>query len=183
MALIPWRHKRREEPGELASMSDFRSEMERLFESYFREPFERMGRSVGALAPWSPSLDVAENDKEVTVRAEVPGIEPQDLDIQVTGNQLILSGEKKESFETREEDYYHSERRFGTFRRVVPLPAGVDADNVTADYDRGVLTIRMPKLAGVKPKQIQVRTSSGTEGASQQQPQPQQTGGDGNAAG
>lgn len=155
---FPWKSKRQEEAThELASWSDLRSEMERMYENYLREPFERIGRGFESLAPWGPALDIAESDQAVTVRVEIPGIDPQEIDLQVTGNQLIIAGEKKDTHEHRGEDFYHSERRFGSFRRAVQLPVGIDADRVTADYDHGVLTVQLPKAQGVRPKRVEVR--------------------------
>ena len=83
-------------------MVSLRSEMDRLFDSFLREPFGAMDWPHWGAGKWSPAVDVAEDDKEVTVRAELPGIDPKDLDVTVVGNQLILSGEKRESSETKE---------------------------------------------------------------------------------
>lgn len=167
MNFIPWRNKRSEAGGDLFPNAELRSEVERLFDVYLREPFERVGRSVGSLTPWNPPVEITEDDRELLLRAELPGIEPNDLDIQVTGNQLVLAGEKRECTERKDADCYHSERRYGTFRRVIPLPTGVDAEQVTADYDRGVLTIRLPKTSGIQPKQIRVRSSETNRPASE----------------
>lgn len=158
MKPLAWMNKRQDEgTHDMASWADLRTEMERMYENYLREPFERIGRGFESLAPWGPALDLAESDQAVTVRVEVPGVSPQDIDLQVTGNQLTIAGEKRESEQRQGEDFFHSERRFGKFRRTVQLPVGVDADNVTAEYDQGVLTIRLPKAQGVKPKRVEVR--------------------------
>ena len=98
--------------------------MERLFDSFFREPLAAMDWPRWGSDKWSPAVDLAENDKELTVRAELPGIDPKDLDVTVTGNQLVLSGEKKESSEHKEKDFYHSETRYGSFRRTVAFARG-----------------------------------------------------------
>jgi len=158
MKPLPWMNKRQEEgTHDLTSWSDLRSEMERMYENYLREPFERIGRGFESLAPWGPALDIAESDEAVTVRVEVPGVTPQDIDLQVTGNQLTIAGEKRDAEQHQGEDFFHCERRFGKFRRTVQLPVGIDADNVTANYDHGVLTIRLPKTQGLKPKRVEVR--------------------------
>src|SRR5437660_412181 len=98
MSLIPWKGKNRENGGTqaLAPLSEFRSEMDRLFDSFFRDPSGAMSELSGNLSAWSPSLDVAETDDEVTVRAENPGADPKDIDISVEGSRLVISGEKKE---------------------------------------------------------------------------------------
>jgi HSP20 family protein len=159
MNLTPWRNKPSEGGrGELSPMAALRSEMERLLDSFFREPFAALDWPLWGSDKWSPAVDVAENDKELTVRAELPGIDPKDLEVTVTGNQLVISGEKKESSEHEEKDFYHSETRYGSFRRTVPLPEGVDAEHVDAQYANGVLTLRLPKTAPAAQKRIEVKT-------------------------
>jgi HSP20 family protein len=158
MSLIPWRNKpRASDRGELLPLVTLRSEMDRLFDTFLREPFAGVDWPLWASEKWSPAIDVAENEKELTVRAELPGIDPKDLEVTVTGNQLVLSGEKKESSEQTEKDFYHSETRYGSFRRVVPLPEGIDAEHVEANYANGVLTLHLPKAAPVTGKRIEVK--------------------------
>jgi len=158
MSLIPWRNKRESRGGELAPMVSLRHEMDRLFDSFLREPFGMMDWSPwGGEKGWMPAVDVAEDDKEVTVRAELPGIEPKELEVSVSGNQLILSGEKKESSETREKGFFQSETRYGSFRRAIVLPEGVDTEHVDAQYANGVLTLRIPKTAPALQKKIEVK--------------------------
>ena len=157
MNLIPWRSKREDsDRGELAPWDSFRSEFDQFFESFFRDPLGLAEVSFGT-APWAPSLDVSESEKEVTVRAELPGVKPEDLDISVAGNMLVLAGEKKESSEREAEGFYCAERRFGSFRRAVRLPTEVDADKVTAEYQDGVLTIRLQKSELVQARRIAVQ--------------------------
>ena len=116
------------------------------------EPFSQLGA-------WAPQLDISETDKEVTIRAEVAGVDPKDLDVSITGNVLTLSGEKKDETEERGENYFHSERTFGSFRRSVQLPASVDPDSVSADHCNGVLCIHLKKVAGAEPKKIPVKSA------------------------
>ncbi len=158
MNLIPWRNKQREsDGGHLMPLVALRGEMDRLFDSFFREPFGALDWSPWGTGKWSPAVEVAENEKEVTVRAELPGIDPKELEISVSGNQLVLSGEKKESSETQEKDFYHSETRYGSFRRMLPLPDGVDTENVDAQFSNGVLTLKLKKTAPVAAKRIEVK--------------------------
>ncbi len=158
MNLIPWRNRAQESgQGELSPMVALRSEMDRLLESFFREPFAALDWPLWGSEKWSPAVDVAENDKELTVRAELPGIDPKDLEVTVTGNQLVLSGEKKESSEREAKDFYHSETRYGSFRRTVTLPEGVDTEHVDAQYANGVLTLRLQKTAPAAQKRIEVK--------------------------
>jgi HSP20 family protein len=159
MNLMPWRNKPLEsQRGDLSPMMSLRNEMERLFDSFFREPFGALDLPLWGPGKWSPAIDVAENDKELTVRAELPGIDPKDLDVSVSGNQLVLSGEKKEQSEHEGKDFYHAETRYGSFRRVIPLPDGVDAENVDAQYANGVLTLHLKKTAPAATKRIEVKT-------------------------
>jgi len=154
--LIPWRGKVRddEDNGADTAITRFHSEVDRLFDQFFTEPFgSRFAPSWRAA--W-PSLDISEKDDALIVTAEVPGVDAEDLDISVSGDVLTLSGEKREESEERREGFYHSERRFGAFRRTVPLPTAVDREKITAECRDGVLTIRLPKSEQAVAKRIPV---------------------------
>jgi HSP20 family protein len=157
MNLMPWKNKSESNRGDISPVFALRSEMDRLFDSFFREPFGELGFPFGSSGNWAPPLDIAENDKELTIQAELPGIDPKDLEINVNGNQLVLSGEKKESTEHKGKDYQHSETRYGSFRRTVALPEGVDTENVDAQYANGVLTLNLKKTAPAASKRIEVK--------------------------
>lgn len=162
MNLIPWRNKLSDEPsrGPL-TLASLRADMDRLFDAFVREPFGALDWPPRGSGAWSPSVDLAESDTEYTIRAELPGLDPKDLDISVTENQLVLSGEKKETVEHQEKGYYHSESRFGSFRRSIPLPGTIDASKVDAEYDKGVLTIHLAKSPENAPKRIEVKVKEG----------------------
>ncbi len=155
MTLIPWRHKDREESTGV-SLNRFRDEMDRLFQSFFETPLAGGGQAWG-LSAWGPPLDVEETDKDILVRAEIPGVKAEELDLSISGNALVISGEKKENAEKKEKGYVYQERRFGSFRREVPLPSAVDADNVEAQYKDGVLHVTLHKAQEALPKKIQVK--------------------------
>jgi HSP20 family protein len=171
MNLIPWRTKNRENDQssrelsprshELSPAVDFRREMDRLFDSFFREPFWPSSSEgvFGGLTAWSPSLDVAETDDEVAVRAEIPGVDPKDLNISVSGSRLVISGEKKETKESKEKDFHRRESYYGSFTREVQLPSGIDANNIDATYADGVLTVRLKKSPEAAAKKIPVKAS------------------------
>lgn len=106
---------------------------------------------------WSPVVDIAERETEIVVKAELPGMKREEIDIAVQGNTLILSGEKCTDYEKAEENYYHVERRYGMFRRTITLPAHVLADKVNATYDNGVLTITLPKSEHERARHIPVK--------------------------
>jgi HSP20 family protein len=157
--LIPWRSKNREEDnGAATALSRLHDEVDQLFGRFFDDPF---GGTFGLTreAGWAPLLDVSETDDEIQVSAEIPGIDPKEFDISVTGNVLTISGEKREESEERKGNVYRAERRFGSFRRSITLPDSVDTEKVSADYDRGVLTVHLPKTEKAAAKRIPVSVS------------------------
>ncbi|MFQ5496124.1 MAG: Hsp20/alpha crystallin family protein [Phycisphaerae bacterium] len=162
MNLIPWRSKRSaavKESSVEPNISRFRREMDRMFDRFFEDPFGAIREPLTAIDGWRPSLDVVESDKEVIVTAEVPGVDPKDLEITCSGNVLRLAGQKRESTEENRDGCYRAERRFGMFRRNLPLPSGVDTDKVSAEQVNGVLTIRIPKRSSATPKRVPVKAS------------------------
>lgn len=158
MNLIPWRNKKQgDDVFDMAPMSGFRSEMDRLFDRMLRVPWAGFDGLSDSMGDWNPSLEVTETGNEVVVRAEVPGVSANDLDVSVSGNMLTLSGEKKESTEDKREGYHRTERRFGSFRRSVQLPFSVESEKVSAEHKDGVLTIRLSKCEDAQSKRIKVK--------------------------
>lgn len=160
--MIPWRSKEAgNDGGTDTAITKFHSEVDRLFERFFNEPFSGLGSRAEARqwgSGWSPSIDIRESEHALTVKAELPGVDPEDLDISVSGDVLTISGQKSEKSEERREGYYHSERRFGSFRRSIPLPVAVNQDEISAEYERGVLTVSLPKSEKAVAKRIPVST-------------------------
>lgn len=103
-----------------------------------------------------PALDVFEKEDKFVVKAELPGMKEDDIDVSVVGDTLSIKGEKKTETEVKEEDYYRCERSYGTFYRSIPIPSNVDANKIEASFDDGVLEVALPKSAKVKPKKIAV---------------------------
>lgn len=135
---------------EMMSLSD---RMNRLFqENNF--PTARGEEALGT--SFMPPVDVYEDEHGITLKMEVPGIDEKDIDIRLENNTLSIRGERKFEKEEKEENFQRIERRYGTFTRTFTLPATVDTENVQADYDRGVLSIRLSKRAEARPKQIKV---------------------------
>jgi len=134
-------------------------EMERRFDEVFgrsllpsiwrRLPVEQM--------EWAPAIEVFEKEDKFVVKAELPGMKEEDIDISVIGDTLTIKGERKAESEVKGEDYYCCERSYGSFFRSVPLPSTVDTSKVAADYDNGVLEVTLPKKAEVKPKKVAVK--------------------------
>jgi HSP20 family protein len=105
---------------------------------------------------FAPAVDVYEDEHNVTLKIEVPGIDEKDIDVRVENNTLTVHGERKIEKEEKEENYRRVERQYGSFTRTFNLPPTVDAEKVQADYDKGVLKVTLPKKAEAKPKQIKV---------------------------
>lgn len=162
MSLIPFRTKRTSgmEPGNLANLTDFRNEMNRLFEGFFSRPLP-MPSWFDTVEPgqWLPAVDVSENDTQITVRAELPGIDPQDVDVSVSEDRLVISGEKKSASEAGGAGWTHRESHYGGFTRAIPLPEAVDPGQVTAKYDKGVLTVELTKSPTTASRKVPVLTS------------------------
>ena len=105
---------------------------------------------------FAPAVDVYEDEHDVTLKIEVPGIDEKDIDVRIENTTLTVHGERKIEKEEKEENYRRVERQYGSFTRTFNLPPTVDAEKVQADYDKGVLKITLPKKAEAKPKQIKV---------------------------
>ena len=131
----------------------FRREMEDLFERFVGDD----GGNGQAVAAWAPRVDVEETDKEFVVKADLPGVDPKDVDIQVQDNVLTIRGAKEEKTEENKKNYHRVERFSGQFYRAIGLPAGADAEKVSATTSNGTITISVPKKAEAQPKKITVQ--------------------------
>ena len=121
------------------------------------------GDSPLTTASFVPAVDIYEDAKKVVLKLEVPGIEEKDLDIRVENNTLTVKGERKFEKEEKEENFRRVERQYGSFTRTFTLPTTVEAEKVSASYDKGILKIAMPKKAEAKPKQIKVNVGGGAK--------------------
>ncbi len=123
----------------------------------FRDSYSNADRDDSlTTSSFAPAVDVYEDEHKVSLKIEVPGIDEKDIDVQVENNVLTVHGERKIEKEEKEENYRRVERQYGSFTRTFTLPTTVDAENVSATYDKGVLKINLPKKAEAKPKQIKV---------------------------
>ncbi len=111
---------------------------------------------------WMPSVEMYEKNNNYVIKAELPGVKPEDIDISVTDHNLTIKGEKQASRETKKEDYYMSEVSYGSFMRSIPLPENVDAGNVEANFEDGMLEVTVPKMALTQPKKVAI--TSGKRG-------------------
>ena len=163
-ALVPWRDKsqtpapREEYPDPFLA---FRREVDRMFDDFFSGSGPRsVGSSFGSWSTPTLNIDLTENEKEIVVIAEMPGLDDKDFEVTVSGDLLTLKGEKKAEHEQKNGDSYYMERRFGSFSRSVRLPFEVKDETVDARYEKGVLTVRIPKPANMQrqARRIEVRT-------------------------
>ena len=143
--------------------STLQDRMNRLF----RESYEGQDQSL-ATSSFAPAVDVYEDEHQVTLKIEVPGIDEKDIDVRVENNTLTVTGERKIEKEEKQENYRRVERQYGSFTRTFTLPHTVDAEKVSADYDKGVLKISLPKKAEAKPKQIKVNVGSEKQSSGKQ---------------
>jgi HSP20 family protein len=132
-------------------LSSLQTEMNRLFNAAFDTP----GNSQSARR-WTPAMDLLETDDAFVLRADLPGLSESDVSIELEDNVLTLSGERKVEHEDKREGFYRVERAYGTFSRSLTLPKGVDAEAVSASFDRGVLEVRVPKPEQRKPRKIEI---------------------------
>ena len=137
-------------------------EINSLFDDLYREHGlleSRFGEMSGLLKAEWPSVDVTESAKQVKVKAELPGMEEEDIDVSVTEEALTIRGEKKTETEEKGEDYYHQECSYGSFQRTIPLPCEIESDKVDASFKKGVLTVTLPKseAAQAKVKKVKVK--------------------------
>ncbi len=152
MALISWEPAR-----ELATIQ---TEMNRLFNTFF-EPAQGNGTSHGTARRWIPAMDLVETEEDFVLRADLPGVNENDVNIELEDNVLTISGERKAEHEERGEGYYRVERASGAFSRSLTLPEGVDPDRVRASFDKGVLEVRIPKPEQRKPRKVTISAGGG----------------------
>ena len=152
-AVAPWRP--------FMGLTRWESEMDRMMDDFFgrrMRPWlpERWLRG-GDTEITTPAVDVYEEKDEIVVKAELPGMEKNDIEVNISDSELTLKGEKKKEEKIEEEDYFRCERSYGSFVRSVELPTGVQADKVKASFKNGILEVRLPKTEEAKTKEIKVK--------------------------
>jgi HSP20 family protein len=156
MSLVPWRQRHEgRSAGPLNSITRFRDEMDDIFSRFF-EPHD-LGRSLTSGFAFGPRMDVTESDKTITMTVELPGVSPEDIELNVTGNMLSIKGEKKSCHEDNDGESQYAERQFGCFQRCVQLSPSVDADSVEANFKNGILTVTLAKKPDAVAKRISVK--------------------------
>jgi HSP20 family protein len=135
-------------------LSSIQNELNRLF----GRTFSTEGGETRE-AGWVPAIDVAETQDRFLITAELPGVDPDDVDISVENSVLTLRGDRRFYQETKEEDFHRIERRFGNFARSITLPSTADPERIRASFDAGLLTIEVPKKEEAKPRKIQIKAT------------------------
>ncbi len=131
------------------------------FDRFLREAFSpASGSGEASTRTWAPPVDIYENGDSLVLKAELPGVNPDDVEIRVEDNTLYLKGNRKFENEVKEQNYHRVERSYGTFTRTFALPNSIDADKVGASYKDGILTLTMPKKEEAKPKTIKISVST-----------------------
>lgn len=149
MALVRW------DPGR--ELDTLQGDVNRLFDSFFGR---RADAAAGARR-WVPAMDLVETDDSLVLRADLPGVKREQIEIEVKDGVLTVSGERRSESEDRREGYHRVERSFGRFSRSLGLPKGVSADSVSASFEDGVLEVTMPKPVEVQPTRIEVKAAEG----------------------
>jgi HSP20 family protein len=151
MALVRWDPSR--------EVDSLQSEVNRLFDTFFG------GRPGNAgLRRWVPAMDVVETDDQLVLRADLPGLDKDDVNIEVKDGVLTVSGEREAEHEERADGFHRVERAFGRFSRSMSLPDHVDAERISADFDKGVLEVRIPKPEERKPHRVAIGAGQSVDG-------------------
>ena len=135
---------------------NFEERMRRFFGEGF-DPFNKSAEESWSLATWSPTCDIYETDNEIVVKAELPEVKKEDVNVSIENNILTIRGERNLSEETKRENYHRLERSYGEFSRSFTLPSFVDGGKVNAEFKDGMLRVTMPKREEAKPKQIEIK--------------------------
>lgn len=152
MALVRFRPFSQSMDDPFRDMTDIQGQMNRLFDNL-------LGRSssvAGLERMWAPAVDMYETKDELVIAAELPGLNQKDIHLSITGDVLVIRGERQRAQEVAQDSYYRGERWWGRFERTLPLPIPVEAGKVKAAYRDGVLTVTLPKADAIKPKEIKI---------------------------
>ena len=156
MALVRW------EP--VRELHTIQQEMNRLFNTFFDAPASSGGGGGGTgsgARRWMPAMDLVETEEHFVLRADLPGLNEEDVKIEVNGDTLTLSGERSFEHEATKDGFYRLERGSGTFARSLTLPEGVDPDGIAASFDKGVLEVRIPKPEQRRPRRVEIAVGGG----------------------
>jgi HSP20 family protein len=153
MSIVKW--------APMKEIEEMRRDMENMFREFFEPPARNrrwLGRPLEA-GVIVPAIEIYGGKDEIVLKAELPGVEKDSLDLTITKDAITIKGEKKKEAEVKEEDYYSAERRYGTFARTIPLPEEVDSDKAKASLKNGVLTVVLPRKEKEKAREITVEVN------------------------
>ncbi|MBA4348717.1 MAG: molecular chaperone [Thermodesulfovibrio sp.] len=148
MSIVNW--------SPLKELDEMRRDMDRLFEEFFAPSRRRRGWVKPEVGIIVPNIEMYDRKNEIVVKAELPGVTKEDIDLSITKDSLTLKGEVKKEEEVKEENYYSSERSYGSFTRTIALPVEVESEKAKASFKSGVLEIVLPKKEDAKPKEIKI---------------------------
>jgi HSP20 family protein len=148
MAIVRWDPAR--------EIDSLQTEMNRLFSSFFETPNRPGNGGSATTRRWIPAMDLVETGDHFVLKADLPGLGDNDVNVELERNVLTISGERKTEHEERHEGFYRLERAAGSFSRALTLPDGIDPEAVKASFDKGVLEVRIPKPEASKPKRVQI---------------------------
>ena len=151
-SLIPWKKQKRE-------MANLRNHFDNWMDRFFNEPVFSVPELFSDES-WYPNVDVSEGKRDIIVKAEIPGVDKEGIDISLDGRLLTIRGEKKHEQEESDEHYHRVESSFGIFKRVIELPADIEKNEVDAKYKNGVLKIRLRKAKSADTKKIEIKTGN-----------------------
>jgi HSP20 family protein len=144
----------------IKEFNNLRQQLDRLFDDVVREQPHLGILAKAGETPWTPAIELQETETELLLKAQLPGIKPEELDIQVSENAVFLSGEHQEEIKTEEQGIFRSEFHYGQFKRVIPLPTSIQREQVKAEMSAGLLTLTMLKASPALPNLVKVPVAS-----------------------
>jgi HSP20 family protein len=151
MSIVKW--------SPIKELEEMRKDMDRLFEDFFAPVARRRRWLKPEFGVVVPNIEMYDRKNEIVLKAELPGVNKEDIDLTITKDSLTLKGEVKKEEEVKEEDYYACERSYGSFTRTIALPVEVDSEKAKASFKNGVIEIVLPKKEEAKPKEIKIEVS------------------------
>ncbi len=169
MSFRPWRTKQREgEPAEPSPLAGLRHEIDKLLDTYVREPLGSGEWPFGFPGKWAPAIEVVDAADAVVIRAELPGVDPNGLDVTATEGRVVIAGEKPQPDRPERAELCRGEIHYGVFRRSIALPEEVDLERLDATFRHGVLTLRVPRQSAGGAKKVHIKVAAETEEPSRQ---------------
>jgi HSP20 family protein len=147
--IVPWRGT--------SLLDEMRRDLDATLSRFFGNDFDGKGETGMRSAVWTPRIDVSETEQALVVKADLPGVDPKDLDVSVADGALVIRGEKRAEKTEKKENFQRTERFVGEFYRSIPLPSGVDAERIVAQSANGVVTITVPRKPGATPRKVAVK--------------------------